>query len=380
MGTCGSKRAGNMNEQIVSEQRICPNQDCTVLDTGVCLEGHVDFTTECPYYQEQDKETEETEERELLISDKSITAETQPTLEKEPGRQFWSGVELGLDEAEHIMRTKYTRLIGIIGLSGVGKTCFLNSLYLKISSHVDPLTTYRFAGSKSLYGFEERVWYTRQWTDGQIPEKLSERTRLQNPRQPGFMHLRLTEVNKFKNDYEILFTDLPGEWFESVLDSSIKSDRLMFLRRADGLLFFTDAERLVNQQSHHQEVQQACLLIARLKETIGIDASIPFILVVSKIDVMQMSLSDGIVVPGVEQIVEEANAQGFNLSVVYAASFSRCPNLIPNAYGIEDILSRVLTNQQISSQLETPLLNLEPYSRAIGMYQGDIKLRMRHER
>jgi len=327
-----------MTEEADVPRGRCRNPDCTVAETGICLEGYENYKTECPHYEA----SAELDASEAPPQSPKGT-ETETVAVQKHGRRFWAGSELGVEGAEKIMRARYTHLIGLIGPSDVGKTCFLIALYLKASSSDTPLVRYRFAGSNSLYGFEERARGARVWQKGQIPERLSERTVLQDPRRPGFMHLRLARIDDSRITHEVLLTDLPGEWFETVIDDAARADRLMFLRRADGILFFIDAERLLDPCAQHQEVQRARMLLGRLKETVKINVSMPFVLLISKTDSLEKEIDENLSIPAVDRIYTEAQRLGFNPSVVYTASFSRCPELIPSGYRIEEAFDTLLS-------------------------------------
>jgi GTPase SAR1 family protein len=325
-----------MIDEASTARGRCLNPDCTVAETGICLEGHEDYETECPYYKaraEPDIQEEPVQLPEKLERD---------TLTEKRGRKFWDGHELNLMEAGGIMRARYTHLIGLVGPSNVGKTCFLIALYMKASSRDAPLELYRFAGSKSLPGFEERARRTRVWEGGKIPDKLSEHTILQDSRNPGFVHLRLAKMDA-SYTYDVLLTDLPGEWFSTVVDDVAKAGRLAFLRRADGILFFVDGERLLDINSRHEEVYRARVLLGRLKDAVQLDISIPFVLLVSKTDKLETRVGEDLSMDGVDDIYTEARELGFNPSVVYTASFSRCPSLIPSGYKVEEALHTLLS-------------------------------------
>lgn len=352
-----------MTEEETALRGRCSNPNCTVAETGICLEGHKNYETECPYYGVR-KEAEIVQEE---PSQQSNGAQLEEMVAQEQGRRFWAGSELGIAEASAIMRARYTHLVGLVGPTAVGKTCFLNALYLKAGSCDAPLNRYRFAGSSSLNGFEERAKYARVWEKGQIPEKLSERTRLLDPRQAGFMHLRLVKTDDSRLVFDVLLTDLPGEWFETVIDDVTRADRLMFLQRADGILFFVDAERLLEPGTRHQEVHTSQMLLGRLQEAVRIDTSTPFVLLISKIDAFGRELPDDICIPGVEEIYAEARERSFDPSIAYIASFSRCPPMIPNGYGVEEALDTLLDARSSIVELKRGSSNIR---RSFAQFEG----------
>lgn len=364
LGAHNSESVQDMIEEASTARGRCLNPDCTVAETGKCLVGHENYERDCPHYKALvDLDAQE----EPVQLPQELERET-PTVQKY-GRKFWAGSELGLEEAESIMRARYTHLIGLVGPTDVGKTCFLIALYLKASSSDAPLELYRFAGSRSLLGFEERARGARDWQAGQIPDKLSEHTILQDPRSPGFMHLRLTKVDA-SHTYEILLTDLPGEWFEAAIDDTAAADRLTFLRRADGILFFVDGERLLDAHTRHQEAHMARMLLGRLKEAVQLDTSIPFALLVSKIDKLERKVDENMSIDGVDSVCAEAKELGFSPSIVYTASFSRCPELIPNGYKVEKALHILLNSCRQTQRAQGGQTMLGAHPRSCARFRG----------
>lgn len=353
-----------MIEEASTAHGRCLNPDCTVAETGICLEGHENYETECPHYEAYVEPDAQEEPVQLPEEPERET----PTVQKD-GRKFWAGGELGLKEAESIMRARYTHLIGLVGPSNVGKTCFLIALHLKASSSDAPLELYRFAGSRSLPGFEERARGARTWQAGQIPDNLSEHTILQDPRRPGFVHLRLAKMDA-SHTYEVLLTDLPGEWFSTVVDDAAAAGRLAFLCRADGILFFVDGERLLDIHTRHEEVYRARMLLRRLKDAVRLDISIPFVLLVSKIDKLETEVSEDLSIDGVDDIHAEARELGFNPSVVYTASFSRCPGLIPNGYKVEEALHTLLNSRRQTWEAQDEQDRFAAHPRSFARFRG----------
>lgn len=357
-----------MSEKNIPEKASCLNPDCTVVETGHCLLGHENYTSECPHYRLQpEQEMIDAEVPVSLPTDEETAAIKR---DQTQSRRFWSGSELGLKAVFSIMRARYAYLIGLVGPTGVGKTCFLNSLYLKASSSSEPLEQYRFAGSLSLPGFEERVKFARTWREGQIPETLSMRTLLQDSRQPGFMHLRLAEIDSGEASYEMLLTDLPGEWFEKMISNVNNAERLMFLQRADGILFFADAERLLNTDTRHQEVHQAKLLLERLAKTVQLPREIPFTIVISKVDVINSEFSDTTSIFGTDELINSAQAQGFTPELIYTASFSRCPDLIPSSFGVESAMSSILRYRSAVPTVDYHLIPSPSVDRSFIRFRG----------
>jgi Double-GTPase 2 len=180
---------------------VCTLPDCPVAVTGKCLKSHSPVES-CPH----------------LAPDQPVgnpvTPAEQPTTNAT--RIVYPGNELGLDQAAEIMSARYTHLIGLLGESDTGKTCMLCSLYL-LASCGQLAPEHRFAGSVTLVGYESRLRNYRKWPGPLLPERITPHTELAHPRVPGFLHLALSAVPRAPRVYEMLFTDLPGEWTSGLL-------------------------------------------------------------------------------------------------------------------------------------------------------------------
>lgn len=314
-------------------QGKCKNPNCTVAETGICLESHQNVT-ECPNFTIFEGQTTQIEE---LISEPSISDSVEndsPSSLAINTRQFHSGNELGIVDAAIIMRKRYTRLIGILGSTNVGKTCILSSLYL-LSSQGEMYPDFIFSGSLTLQGFEERVRGVRSWSKGKLPDQIVEHTRLQDPRSPAFMHLCLKGEKTEGKFIDFLLTDLPGEWTDSMIDNSAASASFSFLRRADCIFYVIDGIEMNNIETKNIEIYRAKLAIDRLVQDVKIDPKLPFVVLVSKGDAIGLRLPDG-----TEKITEYAKKRyGLDLPVILTVAFSRNPGEIKSGVGIFDAIS-----------------------------------------
>ena len=120
-----------------------------------------------------------------------------------------------------------------------GKTTLLTSLYECFQR--GPFCDYLFVGSRTLPGFERRCHLARI---------ASGRTKADTERtRPGqgyqLLHLRVRAKDLGKPPQDLLFSDLPGETFRLVKDSTEECKSLTLLRRADHFVLLLDANRLV---------------------------------------------------------------------------------------------------------------------------------------
>jgi hypothetical protein len=293
----------------------CPKEGCTVAESSICLLSHNPITS-CPNFAPSKSVLPATASLgQSNIADNPVhsseSAHEQPTAGE---RRFHIGLELGTEDALEISRGRYCHLIGVLGASDAGKTCCLLAIYLS-ALHGRLPSGYRFAGSLTLKGFEDRARRLREWKGGPLPTQLADHTVLGNPRQAALLHMSLRQGAQGRR-VDILLTDLPGEWSKTLVDSAATADRLAFLQRADGIIVVVDGKRLASDEKN-VEVLRTKHLFERLKTNVGIDPTIPVTLLVSKGDEIEMRLP-----ADATEIVQHARALGFKIEPIVAAAFS----------------------------------------------------------
>lgn len=312
----------------------CLQKDCTVAATGTCLLLHKPAET-CPNYTV------------INISDgQRSAAETvgvasdETTSSEEIGRIFFAGFELGTSEAAEIMRARYGTVIAILGQYDTGKTCFLASLYLMVACRGfgDDL---EFAGSLTLNGFEARARRMREWDgNGALPKQLADHTVLADPRKPAMVHMGLREQSGDRRRFDLMLTDLPGEWSTDLIKDIGAAGRFAFLNRADGIVIALDGPMLKGPERHAAS-QSSKLLITRLAETLDVDRSLPFVLMVTKADEIGME------VPGIVGAIEQhAVSAGFSPKVLPVAAISRTPAQVKSGSGVRDVIEHILKRNE----------------------------------
>jgi hypothetical protein len=303
-------------------KHTCSNPDCSVSVTGKCLLSHTPLE-KCP-------NVKSTETENLVIGDEQAIKESVPLI--------YPGFELGIAEMNELMSIRYGHLIGVIGEAGTGKTCLLSALYLLISCG-DLLPAYLFAGSTTLPGFENRLRLLRHWGGGGLPDKITEHTVLSNPREPGFLHLALKQTTPNTIRKDIFFSDLPGEWTKDLIKHADVAVRFQFLRRADGLVIALPCPVLLAPETKHTQVSAVRILLQRLKDSVGLDLTVPLIFAITRCD-----LTGKVIPPAIHQIAEYAEQLGFeNVSYTNIASFSERID-VPSGMGISSLIDRLLNS------------------------------------
>jgi hypothetical protein len=308
----------------------CENPDCTVATTGKCLLSHENLA-ECLHFRAGDAEMP----TEAAEAPPAVSVEMPPP-PKTTGRTFHLGAELGVEDALEVMSARYAHVIGVLGSTDAGKTCFLSSLYLMVSGGSLP-APYQFAGSLTLQAFEDRARGLRQWKAGQLPSQLADHTVLTDPRQPSLLHLALRESAGERRRIDLLLTDLPGEWTENLVLRASHAPSFRFLQRADGILLLVDGITLMSDALRHAELQRMRYFCERLAHDVNITRDTPFVIVVSKSDEIEMQIP-----PAATELCDFVAGLGFPATTVSAASFSRKPESFKSGTGVFTAIETVL--------------------------------------
>jgi hypothetical protein len=172
-----------------------------------------------------------------------------------------------LDEAEAIVRRSPARLLSILGPHDAGKTSMMASFFLQIASGQYGAFPYRFASSRTLYGFQDLVERVNKWS-GKAGEPIVGRTPKEDTPDAGrFLHLGLRPRDLGDDRHvDVLLSDVPGEWVE---EWSRRADedarrRLSFVRRSDGFMVVVDAYKLLDRAVSRMEDARIGALIRRI--------------------------------------------------------------------------------------------------------------------
>lgn len=315
----------------MAEEFKCEKSDCTFAVTGTCLEAFEDAQSECPHLSKL-SDSESTADNETVAPDRLDASDL--TTE---GRLFHAGMELGIGDARELMRSEYTHVVSILGTAETGKTCFLTSLYLLLTNR-KLLPEWRFAGSRTLQGFEHRARHLRNWDEQGIPEQIVDRTLRNMTRSPAYLHLA---AERNKRRFNFLMTDLPGEWTERLVADATTAERFGFLGRSDLILLTLDARRFEDLRTRHGERQAAIQLFQRLIQDVGLPLGTPLLLVGTKCDE-----TNGIVPDSLATLAKEANAVGFACDLIGTASFSRDLEVLPHGHGVGEVLGAVVAPRE----------------------------------
>lgn len=219
----------------------------------------------------------------------------------------WRGRHLNLAEAEDIVRRSPARVISVLGPYNAGKTSLLASFFLQLANGHHGSFPYRFASSRTLYGFQDLVDRANKWS-GQKDEQIVEHT----PKDDGvsggrFLHLGLRPANETDDRHiDVLLSDVTGEWIDkwTKLANEESKRRLAFVPRSNGFVIVADAEKLMSEDGMDMD-DSIGLLIRRTLSMAGPGQGRGFALILSKFD--KIIDHDGVEIPNDEQAQDKKN-------------------------------------------------------------------------
>ena len=192
--------------------------------------------------------------------------------------ELFSGAALGATDAEVITRRSRTHLVAFVGAEGSGKTTLLASIYERLNLGV--FAGFKFAGSRSLLGFEEICHLNRLASGGIHPD--TQRTRLTDDAR--FYHLAIKSVEPMAVRRDVLISAMSGELFRMAKDSQEDAERLTFLRRADAIVVLVDGDRLATPSQRTSAQADATDILESLLDASMVSPSCRVEVVFSKLD------------------------------------------------------------------------------------------------
>ena len=204
---------------VTSEQTVvCNAPNCFASDgQSGCRDGYAPVPT-CPNAQH------------IEATEPHVPAATIPP---------WSGLPLGKVDAEAIAGTGHPRLVALVGLSGSGKTTALAAFWTLLRRGHRP-AGHDFAGSYTLLGWHAIARHMAWHPEGN--REFPPHTTATGEREPALLHIALKRGDSV---YDLLFTDLPGEWFrEWAFDRDAVPGANWIAEQADVLMLLSDSNAL----------------------------------------------------------------------------------------------------------------------------------------
>lgn len=220
-----------MVESNNSPNQGCENPDCQVSSTGVCAEGHVPVES-CPTYGRA-------QVPEPGHGDKIESADHSP-LSQTQSLPLPDGKLLSAEDVDTFLRCKPAKIISVVGERSSGKTTLVCALYDSFLR--GSFAGYWFAGSQTLYGFEEKIHYARVASGGVTPDTL--RTSWADGLK--FFHLGVVENERPGQRSDIMLSERAGEYYARARDQLEFVGELVEVAQAHRVLLLLDGERIAD--------------------------------------------------------------------------------------------------------------------------------------
>jgi len=319
----------------------CTREGCQIASTGKCLEGF-DPTSTCPYQQN------------------STLAHTTADPTDTPFVDLPTGEALTEVEASELTRQAITRVVVLAGPSGSGKTTILTSLFEAFFDA--PFGNFRFAGSATLVGFERRCHDSRVVSGRNKPHTIH--TKVSDT--VDFLHLRLVPASHgvFRKQ-NLLLSDISGERFRALRDSSEAITGMPMLRRADAFCIVVDGEKLANPAERHSVAYDARVLLRSLFEAGALSPKCTIQIVLSKWDVVQALANPNNTLAYIADMKKMLNRLvGSNVLVQFFEIAARPENpKVPFAFGLPTLLRSWMDEPPTRSRARIYLPSLNQQTR-----------------
>jgi len=218
-----------MNEVLKTIR--CKQVDCPIATTGICLEGIIET---CSF-------------KILEGSNESTPNSNEGNDDNKANYQkVYSADVLKTEDCGKITSASQTRLIILAGSIKAGKTTLLASI-MQLFQQKGSFASFLFKSSLTLIGFEKRCFKSR--TASMESKADTDRT-VYKEEGEEFLHLQVRDANR--KVYDLLFTDLSGERFKAISNSTPESKKFVIAKRADHFVLFIDADQISDSSQRQQ--------------------------------------------------------------------------------------------------------------------------------
>jgi len=281
--------------------------------------------------------------------------------------EMQNGNAMTLAQIGRVCRRRFTPIVFMAGEISSGKTTLIASIHDAFL--FGTLAGFRFAGSQTLLAFEERSFESRAKSEGLTPQ--TPRTRYESGQE--YFHLRLQDENDptFR-DYDILFADMSGEFYERSIQSSAEAQQLGGLTRAQFLLVLLDGEKLADPKQRQRVRSNALSFLRRCVEQEVLTSSTEVQVLISKWDSVTKlpEESQSEILKFIEGRIN-TKALGRQVSVKPIASRPGLGSPDPKLFGVRELLPEWIHARpeplKTHSGTASPLFAQSAFSRFTGL-------------
>lgn len=205
------------------------------------------------------------------------------------------GEDISMAECKHITRSNMTRVIVIAGEVESGKTTLLASIYSQFLK--GPYSDYIFAGSSTIIAFE-RCSHDARLSSGRLEAKTK---RTVHKGEFRFLHLKVknTQSDVFQ---DLLFTDVSGELYRDVRDSTEECKKHFIFKRADHFVLMIDGEKICDPTLRAKSINDAAHLLRQCIDSDMLNSKSIIDVVFTKLDHLTAAFKKE---PELEKFVEK---------------------------------------------------------------------------
>jgi hypothetical protein len=269
-------------------------------------------------------------------------------------------------DAAKITRNQPTKLVIIAGPYNSGKTTILTALFEAFQEA--PFANFIFRGSKTLVGFEKRCHLGRIESGNHEPDTLHTSVR----EGIRFLHLSLLASEKGASECtDLLLSDISGESFRRIRDSSAAAKEMEVLNRADHLCIVIDGDKLTSLETRQSARSDSRSLIRSIIEAGVIAPECIIDVVISKFDLI-VEKQDNDVEEFIDQMKKALAEVASNHTVEFHDIAAR-PHRnakVPFAHGLPTLL-RSWMRQKTQAGIPTFLLSQKP-QREFGRFSSSV--------
>ncbi|MFT4104757.1 MAG: hypothetical protein QM657_03270 [Lacrimispora sp.] len=229
-------------------------------------------------------EVEQSSDIDKLINDDIETLDSNEIIEEDGRSGFIKlphGLALTVAETYPITASEVSKMIILIGPFDSGKTTIETTIYQLFQRK--PFAGLYFAGSQSLFGYEERSFYTRL----ECKKETATTPRTSRFADEIFLHLKLYDsTTKTKTNY--LFGDISGEEIYSHLGNvETISEKMPYLKSVDSYVFILDGKQLADKNKRNGVIDQAYNMARTIFDAKLYSSSTRVQVLISKYDIIK---------------------------------------------------------------------------------------------
>jgi hypothetical protein len=302
-------------------EMVCLQPGCPFAVSGRCIEGF-DPPSSCPFQAAKDTQ-----------QDEAATYVTDGDLVDLP-----SGEALTELQASEVVREDSSKVVIIAGPYDSGKTTILTSLYEAFQEA--PFSNFQFRGSRTLIGFERRCHLGR--SESGADEANTTHTSLREGLV--FLHLALAKIEREELQHSnLLLSDISGELFRRMRDSTKVAGEFLVLKRTDHLCIVIDGRKICLPEERHVARNDSRSILRSMMESGNLQPGCVIDVIFSKWDVVVDALS-GSDSANIQEFLESTRAAlasmaaGFDIRFHEVAARPSKGAKVPFAHGLPTLL------------------------------------------